>query len=80
MTQPSVPLAACPPVWRVDAWTVSAYGGAAMDDQDVAQHLLICPRCRRRAAIAWAFLSEPVCATMPAVPPPDLAFLVRGKL
>jgi hypothetical protein len=67
--------ASCPPVWEVDAWVVVTFAKAAAADQVLAAHLLACPACRRRAAMAWALLPDPACATMDAMPHPDLSFL-----
>ncbi len=75
MTQLSTATASCPSPGQVDAWTIATYAGNASADRDLTLHLLACPHCRQRAAMAWALLSEPVYATMPVVPVPDLAFL-----
>ncbi len=65
----------CPSAAEVDAWAVRAFASRTIPDLPLALHLLACARCRRRAAIAWALLPEPSCATMPPTPRPDLSFL-----
>lgn len=69
------PATACPSPSEVDLWTVQAFAAGGLSEPLLATHLLNCPRCRRRAAIAWALLPEPACATMPTIPQPDLSFL-----
>lgn len=67
---------ACPSTSQVDAWAVRTFTARSIPpDVALAMHLLACPRCRRRAAITWALLPEPACATMPPTPQPDLSFL-----
>lgn len=75
MTTPAFTVAPCPPAWKVDAWVMVAYARTAAADRALAAHLLTCPACRRRAAMAWALLPDPACATMDVVPHPDLSFL-----
>jgi hypothetical protein len=65
----------CSSVAEVDAWAMRAFVTRAIPDLPLARHLLACARCRRRAAIAWALLPEPACATMPPIPQPNLSFL-----
>jgi hypothetical protein len=66
---------ACPSASQVDAWAMRAFAARVIPDMSLAMHLLVCPSCRRRAAISWALLPEPSCATMPPTPRPDLSFL-----
>lgn len=68
-------VATCPSTAEVDAWAARTFVTRTISDLPLALHLLACPRCRRRAAITWALLSEPSCATMPPTPRPDLSFL-----
>lgn len=75
MKPPQTTVSTCPSTAEVDAWAVQAFVTRATPDLPLALHLLACPRCRRRAATAWALLPEPSCATMPPTPRPDLSFL-----
>ena len=69
--------APCPPTSDVDAWVVKTYASAAIAHDTLGMHLLSCPSCMRRAAMSWALLPDPSCATMHATPRPDLSFLSR---
>lgn len=75
MKPPQTTVSTCPSTAEVDAWAAQAFVTRAIPDLPLALHLLTCPRCRRRAAISWALLPEPSCATMPPTPRPDLSFL-----
>lgn len=63
----------------IDVWVVETYAGCAEPDEKLAAHLVVCPECRRRAAMGWLLLPDTVCAQVQTIPVPNLSFLHDGS-
>lgn len=59
----------------LDAWVLQTYAAGKPPHDLTAWHLRRCPRCRRRAAIAWALMADPPPVPGRRIPPPDLSLL-----